>query len=193
MYSEFWFKKLLPNNLNQNLFKYRLSNNIMANPRPSILLVDPEYAPMLGHAIRAAHLLGVENFYLSDANNLYTGDQQSTLEKFSAGAVNEQEIISVGNPLRFLRANPEQSRRIAATLADNALNLYDFAFNSDRPDLLVFGPERAGLPRDIVQACDLGVMIPQNPSHAQCHTLASAVSIFLSEAARQAHIRGKAD
>jgi tRNA (cytidine/uridine-2'-O-)-methyltransferase len=61
-------------------------------------------------------------------------------------------------------------------------SLYDFDFRPD--DILMFGKESAGVPRDVVAACGAKVRIPLR-AQVRSFNLATSAAIALGEALRQ--------
>lgn len=59
---------------------------------------------------------------------------------------------------------------------------YDFAFRPD--DVLLFGQESAGVPREVADACDVRLRIPMRPE-VRSLNLAISAAIALGEALRQ--------
>lgn len=150
----------------------------------SLLLVSPRYISVLGRVIRASAISGViDRIYIDDCREVLHDDYRDQIQRFSAGCIDFQEIVPVEDSLEFLDLNDGNYRRIATVVNPKAQNLFDFQYEGK--DLLVLGDERRGLDEDIVAACDVGVTIPQAINSGKCHTLCSAVSMFIYEKMKQ--------
>ncbi|MEO0339064.1 MAG: TrmH family RNA methyltransferase, partial [Bacteroidota bacterium] len=125
---------------------------------------------------------GYTTIYIYDKNGLLDppnnkvsrGDMEHLARVWTAGAIEYIEVVKVPNGLEFIR---EHSGRSLATVIDhNAINLHAFKFKED--DLLVMGPEKAGLAPEVVRLCDSHLFLP-NKGHTDCLNVSVSLGVFL--------------
>ena len=73
-------------------------------------------------------------------------------------------------------------RRLVLFTTKSRQSAYDFGFNAD--DVLLFGKESAGVPREIADACHARLCIPMQPQ-VRSMNLATSAALALGEALRQ--------
>ncbi len=152
----------------------------------NVLLYAPEYRPNLSSMIRSAEFYGLDKVYIYDGNNLMLppthskkarADMAHMAKVWTAGAIDHIEIIKVEDVVVFLKEYA--GRKIATLVNENAVHLQDFKFQND--DLLIFGPEKEGLPPIILPLVENAVFIP-NKGHTPCLNVAVTFGIVLHQA-----------
>lgn len=131
----------------------------------NVLLVAPEYRPNLSSMIRSAEFYGLERVYVYDANQLMLppthskkarADMAHMAKVWTAGAINHIQIEKIDDLSLFLTTY--EGRKIATLVDKTAQTLNNFSFESN--DLLLFGSEKVGLPKDILPLIDHSIYIP---------------------------------
>lgn len=147
-----------------------------------VLLYSPQYRPNMSSMIRTAEFYGLKQIYIYDANGLLTvpdskkgrANMQHMARVWTAGAIHHIDIIKVEDPSDFIA---KYSGRVVGTvLSDEAVNISEATVLAD--DLLIFGPEREGLPETIAAQMDMGVCIP-NIGHTDCLNVAVSFGIVV--------------
>ena len=152
-----------------------------------ILLYAPEYRPNLSNMIRSAEFFGYKEIFIYDKNALLDppnnkvsrGDMEHLARVWTAGAIEFMEIKKVEHIDSFLSDHP--GRKIATIIDPKAKHLVDFQF--EKEDLLILGPEKEGLPEDVVQTADQCVFIP-GKGNTDCLNVSVSLGIFLYHAAK---------
>ena len=150
-----------------------------------LLLFAPEYRPNLSSMIRSAEFYGFKRIYIYDKNDLIKpptnkkgrANMAHMAKVWTAGAIDHIEIIRVEDPLEFL--TNYEGRKIGTIVNEAAQHLNDFKFEAN--DLLIFGSERDGLPKDTIEILDEGVYIPQ-VGHTNCLNVAVTFGIVVHQA-----------
>lgn len=150
----------------------------------NVLFFAPEYRPNLSNMIRTAEFFGLKKVYLYDQNNLLApphnkvskSEMEHMARVWTAGAIDFIEIISLEDPISFLK---EYKGRTIATMIDSkAVLLETFSFQND--DLLIMGSEKYGLPQEISVLCNHKLYIAQK-GHTNCLNVSTAFGIFLNK------------
>ncbi len=133
---------------------------------------------------RTLEVLGHPECYVFDPHRLvrdhYGKARSREMRVVSAGSFNKVTWKRIEEPERFLA---EYNGRLVATVADpRAAELTGFRFFSS--DLLLFGPESAGLPPKVLSVATASVTIPRR-GQTQSLNVAVALGIVLFEAQRQ--------
>jgi len=147
-----------------------------------LLLYAPEYRPNMSSMIRTAEFYGLQEVFIYDKNGLLatpkTKKERANMQHmgrvWTAGAVDHITITLVDDPRQFVNAHPK--RVVGTVLSESAIPLRAATPNAD--DLLILGPEKAGLPDDILSSIDLGVTIPHR-GHTNCLNVAVTCGIVL--------------
>lgn len=154
----------------------------------NVLLVAPEYRPNLSSMIRSAEFYGLKTVYLYDANQLLLppthskkarADMAHLAKVWTAGAIDHISIQKIDDLAAFL--TQYQGRKVATLIDEQAQHLNDFAFEQE--DLLIFGPEKEGLPTDVLPLVDERIYIPAI-GHTPCLNVAVTFGIVLHQALR---------
>lgn len=152
----------------------------------NVLLHSPQYRPNLSSMIRSAEFYGLKKVYIYDANNLLLPPTQSKKARaemahmarvWTAGAIEFVDIIKIDDVATFFAEY--NGRKIATLVDENAHHLTDFEFQQN--DLLIFGSEKEGLPKELKPLLDQAVYIPaigQTP----CLNVAVTFGIVLNQA-----------
>jgi tRNA (cytidine/uridine-2'-O-)-methyltransferase len=150
----------------------------------NIALYQPEIPPNTGNIIRLAantgcilHLIHPLAFNLSDQQVRRAG-----LDYRDLAQVREHASYS-----DFLKAVAGQRLLACTTKAQNGYS--DFKFSQE--DILLFGPETSGLPRDILESlpAEQLLRIPMLPESRSLN-LSNAVAVIVYEAWRQLRFIG---
>lgn len=149
-----------------------------------VLVHAPEDFGNLCVLTRTLECLGIERCNVFDPKGLvrprYGKSYRRRQRSLSAGAFERVTLVPVEDSLAFIQTYP--GRTVATSPASSATPLTAFQFRPD--DLLVLGPEGAGLPEDILSACSVCVTIPQHGATVSLN-LVVAAGILLFEAQRQ--------
>lgn len=157
-------------------------------PRCNALLYAPQYRPNMSSMIRSAEFFGLQKLYIYDANGLLDppnnktsrADMNHLARVWTAGAIEHIAIEKVTDIDAFLAAYP--GRKVATLLDPSAQHLSAFAFQPD--DLILFGPEREGLPPATLAHLDARVYLPAS-GHTPCLNVAVTFGIVLHAAVQQ--------
>jgi tRNA (cytidine/uridine-2'-O-)-methyltransferase len=148
----------------------------------AIVLVHPEIPPNTGNVIRLAANSGAE-LHLVEPLGFRLEDKEL---KRAGLDYHEYARVVTHRAWAACRAalDPRNARRWFALTTSAERSLYDCAFGSD--DVLVFGCETSGLPREILAefAPDARLRIPMRPG-VRSINLSNAVAIAVFEAWRQ--------
>lgn len=146
------------------------------------------YAPQDFHnlclLVRTLEAFGYRRCFVFDPHRLvrerYGKVRARESRRVSAGAFEKMSWLRVERPDELFS---EQAGRVVVTVADpGAAPLSGHRFESD--DLLVFGSESAGLPRDVIARGDVALTIPL-VGETRSLNLAVSVGIVLFEVQRQ--------
>lgn len=150
-----------------------------------VFLYAPEQFENLCVTARTLEVLGFARCYVFDPHKLvrerYGKSYGQRLRTVSAGAFEKIDWQRVADPSAFLAER--KGRRVATVPSQSATSLFEFRFRES--DLLLLGPERAGLPPEILAACDAQITIPQR-GVTESLNVAVASGIVLAEWQRQA-------
>lgn len=153
-----------------------------------ILLYAPEYRPNLSNMIRSAEFFGLKEVLIYDKNGLLDppnnkvsrADMNHMARVWTAGAIEHINILKLPNIQDFLRKYT--GRKIATVVNADAHHLPDFSFQPN--DLIIMGPEKAGLPKEILQLSDEVIYIPGS-GQTDCLNVSVSLGIFLYAASIQ--------
>ncbi len=153
-----------------------------------ILLFAPEYRPNLSNMIRSAEFYGFQRLYILDKNGLLDppgnkvsrADMNHLARVWTAGAIEFIEILKVENLTSFLEQYP--GRKLGTYVDPKARDLSGFQFHKN--DLLIMGPEKEGLPNQILDSCDEKLFIP-GYGQTECLNVSVSLGIFLYAASTQ--------
>ncbi|MCI4667575.1 MAG: TrmH family RNA methyltransferase [Bacteroidia bacterium] len=135
--------------------------------------------------IRTAEFYGLKKVYVYDSFKLLK-TPESKKERanmahmarvWTAGAIEHIEIEIVEDDLQWLA--DWQGRKIATLVDPSAQVLREFSFHDG--DLLIFGNERDGLPKELADGLDHALYIPQK-GITDCINVAVSFGIFLERA-----------
>lgn len=157
-----------------------------------LVVVNPVYVENLGMFLRESQLSGVRNVFIQDKFNLLDEENKQRLIQWSSRVSYHNPPKKIEDVLQFLDENNGNYRRVATVVDPEAEELFDFQYGPN--DLLVFGDERSGLARELIEICDKKVYIPQfqpdlKKQKIQCRTLVSAQSMFLYQYMLQKRIK----
>lgn len=149
-----------------------------------VLLYAPQYRPNMSSMIRTAEFYGLDRIYIYDENQLLKppvtkkdrANMQHMGRVWTAGAVDHIEIVLVENPIDFIASH--KGRKVGTLLSSDSQPL-----NTTSPydsDLLIMGPEKTGLPNQIVALIDEAVCIPHK-GHTDCLNVAVSFGIFMNK------------
>lgn len=151
-----------------------------------LLMVAPEYRPNLSSMVRTAEFYGFKRIYLHDANQLMLppthskkarADMAHMAKVWTAGAIDHIEIIKIEDLAEFLQSY--DGRKVATLVDEQASHLNAFGFESN--DLLIFGSEKEGLPKELLPLIDEQIYIPAL-GHTPCLNVAVTFGIVVHQA-----------
>ncbi len=153
-----------------------------------ILLFAPEYRPNLSNMIRTAEFYGFKKIYIYDKNGLMNppsnkvsrANMNHMARVWTAGAIEHIEIKVVDDVGSFITEH--QGRSIATLVSTDACSIYHFEFK--RNDLIIMGPEKEGLPDDLINISSDQLLIP-NRGKTDCLNVSVSLGIVINEAIRQ--------
>ena len=154
----------------------------------NILLYAPEYRPNLSNMIRTAEFYGFDKIYIFDTNGLLDppsnkvsrADMNHMARVWTAGAIEYIKIEKVKSLESFLV--DYKGRKVATVVDANATDLNEFAFS--KGDLIIIGPEKEGLPNEVLTHVDHQVYIIAR-GHTDCLNASVAMGIIVDEAIKQ--------
>ncbi|MEE9372210.1 MAG: TrmH family RNA methyltransferase [Saprospiraceae bacterium] len=157
-----------------------------------ILLYAPEYRPNLSNMIRTAEFYGFKKIYIYDKNGLMNppsnkvtrAEMNHMARVWTAGAIEHIDIVVVSDPLKFIREH--KGKTIATVVTKKAESIHDFSFESE--DILIMGPEKEGLPEDIIQISSNKLIIP-HIGITDCLNVSVTLGVVINEAMRQLGFR----
>ena len=145
-----------------------------------VVLVNPEIPPNTGNIARTCaasktelHLVAPLGFEISDRYLKRAG-----LDYWPLVDLHYHQNIEA-----FLQAHQQQGGRLIGFSVRGSKNYLDCKYQED--DWLLFGKETAGLPADLLSACDLKVHIAIAEPKVRSLNLSVSVAIGLFEAIRQ--------
>lgn len=148
----------------------------------NVLLYGPEYRPNLSNMIRSVEFFGFNQIFIYDINGLLDppnnkvsrANMNHLARVWTAGAIEHIQIHKIENIDLFLS---EYAGRIIGTLVNpESTHLANFQFEAN--DLLIMGPEKAGLPDDMINQCDQHLFIPGH-GQTDCLNVSVSLGIFL--------------
>lgn len=142
-----------------------------------IALFEPEIAGNVGAVLRLGACLGVAVDLIEPMG--FAWDDK----RVRRTAMDYIDEVAVARHAGFeaFRGTIRNARLVLfTTRADSSP--YDFAFHSD--DILMFGKESGGVPRDVAAACSAAVRLPIR-REVRSFNLATAAALGLGEALRQ--------
>ena len=147
---------------------------------PRIVLVNPEIPPNTGNIARTCaatqtplHLVGPLGFEISDRRLKRAG-----LDYWPHVDLHYHDSFEA-----FRKHHEKEGGRWLGFSTRGKSSYVDFCFADE--DWLVFGRETAGLPQDILDACDHTLYIPMTQTHVRSLNLSVSVAVGLFEAQRQ--------
>jgi len=150
-----------------------------------VFLYAPEQFENLCVTARTLEVFGCSRCYVFDPNRLvrerYGKSYGQRLRTVSSGAFEKIEWRRVPEPSTFLAEF--QGRAVATVPRKDASSLFSFRFRES--DLIVLGPERAGLPESVIAACAAQITIPQR-GVTESLNVSVAAGIVIAEWHRQA-------
>lgn len=154
----------------------------------NLLLFAPEYRPNMSSMIRSAEFYGLDKVYIYDKNNLLKpptnkkgkSDMEHLARVWTAGAVDHISIEIIDDPVSFISSY--EGRAVGTLISPEAVKIQDALCTSS--DLLIMGPEKEGLPEEIVNLLSQGVWIPHK-GNTDCLNVAVSCGIFLQHWATQ--------
>lgn len=147
---------------------------------PRVVLVHPQIPPNTGNIARTCaatatelHLVGPIGFDLSDRY----------LKRAGLDYWPHVNLCYHDSLTTFHTFYRQQSGRLIGFSTSGRSSYIEFQFQPD--DWLLFGSETAGLPTEVLTACDATVHIPIDRTHVRSLNLSVSVAIGLFEALRQ--------
>lgn len=147
---------------------------------PQVVLVQPQIPPNTGNVARTCaatgtplHLVGPLGFEISDRYLKRAG-----LDYWPYVDLHYHETWSA-----FCHFHQQQTGRWVGFSTSGTSSYIEFQYRQD--DWLLFGCETAGLPAEVMQACDATVYIPMSQPQVRSLNLSVSAAIGLFEAYRQ--------
>jgi tRNA (cytidine/uridine-2'-O-)-methyltransferase len=147
---------------------------------PQVVLVHPQIPPNTGNVARTCaatgtplHLVGPLGFEISDRYLKRAG-----LDYWPYVDLHYHDSWSA-----FYQFHQQQTGRWIGFSTSGKYSYVQFQYRED--DWLLFGCETAGLPPEVLQACDATVYIPMSQSGVRSLNLSVSAAIGLFEARRQ--------
>lgn len=145
-----------------------------------LLLVDSIQDPHnLGAIFRSAECAGADGVILTIHNSAPVND---TVEKTSAGAVNNLKLCKVPNLVNVMNILKEEGYWIYGSSLDTDKNYTDEKYPAHTA--LVVGNEEKGIRRLVADNCDILIKIPM-PGKTQSLNVSVATGVMLFEILRQ--------
>lgn len=147
---------------------------------PQVVLVQPQIPPNTGNIARTCaatttslHLVGPLGFEITDRYLKRAGlDYWPYVDLHYHDSIDQFQTYREQQPGRWLGFSTTGQH-----------NYIQFEYRPD--DWLLFGCETAGLPSEVLQACDATLYIPMHQTHVRSLNLSVSVAIGLFEARRQ--------
>lgn len=143
-----------------------------------IALYQPEIAGNVGAVLRLGACLGAAVELIEPLGFVWDD------RRVRRAAMDYIDHVAVTRHAGFeaFRATLEAKSRLVLFTTRAVQSPYGFAFRPD--DVLLFGQESAGVPRDVAEACDARLRIPMRPE-VRSMNLAISAALALGEALRQ--------
>lgn len=142
-----------------------------------IALFEPEIAGNVGAVLRLGACLGMAVDLIEPMGFAW---DDKRVRRAAMDYIDHVEIVRHGSFDAFRAAIGPARLVLFTTRATQSL--YDFAFSAD--DVLLFGKESAGVPPEVVEACDARLRIPMRVQ-VRSMNLASSAALVMGEALRQ--------
>ena len=142
-----------------------------------IALFEPEIAGNVGAVLRLGACLGAAVDLIEPMG--FAWDDRR-VRRAAMDYIDHVEIARHASFAAF-RATIGSARLVLFTTKGDR-SVYEFDYAAD--DVLLFGKESAGVPADVVQACDARLRLPIRPQ-VRSMNLATSAAIALGEALRQ--------
>ena len=147
----------------------------------SVIMLDGvEDSHNLGAIIRSAVCAGVKGIILPSRRGVLVN---STVEKTSAGAVNNISIIKVNSLVNAIQKLKENNYWVIASDHHANDNYYDINY-TDMNFVLIMGAEHSGISRSLLKLSDFRVKIPMLTNFNSLN-VSNAAAIILFESVRQ--------
>jgi tRNA (cytidine/uridine-2'-O-)-methyltransferase len=147
---------------------------------PKVVLVEPQIPPNTGNIARTCaatgtelHLVGPLGFEISDRY----------LKRAGLDYWPHVKLHYHANIKEFLTMHRLKGGRLLGYTTSGTCNYLQCQYQED--DWLLFGSETEGLPRELLDSCDVTVYIPIERSKVRSLNLSVSVAISLFEARRQ--------
>ena len=123
---------------------------------PIVIIDSLEDVGNVGAIVRSAAAFGIKNIFLEKKKDI--SGFISRIFKSSAGQVNRQNIVFIGNTNETLRKLKDIGYWSVALDMDGETKLSEMTF--DMPTVFVVGKEGEGVPPKTMEICDFRVKIP---------------------------------
>lgn len=154
----------------------------------TLFLHAPQYRPNLSSMVRSAEFFGFDRIYVFDAfdllapptNKKQRADMNHLARVWTAGAVEHIEVVRVEEVNSIFEECRQQGGRLVGTVVDErAHSLDSFQFMQD--DLIIFGNERDGLPKELLDVLDASIYISSR-GYTDCLNVAVTFGIVVHAA-----------
>jgi tRNA (cytidine/uridine-2'-O-)-methyltransferase len=147
-----------------------------------IALYQPDIAQNVGTIFRMSACLGIP-IEIIDPCGFPFDDRKfrrASMDYFDA--VTYQRHLSWEHFKSWQQELKPKGSRLVLLSSHATESFYDFSFNPE--DVLLFGRESAGVPKEVAESCDCRVTIPMQPGMRSLN-LAISASMVTAEALRQ--------
>lgn len=158
---------------------YKLEDIVTKSNPLVVFCVEVQDPGNLGTIIRTADAVGVSGVILSRGTvDLYN----QKVIRSTMGSLFHLPIVAVDDAIETI--NYLKKRKVNVVAADLSSEKDFFAIEYKKPSLILVGNEGAGLPEEIIRACDEVVKIPM-PGKAESLNVAVSTAVILYEVLRQ--------
>jgi TrmH family RNA methyltransferase len=145
-----------------------------------VVLYEPQDPGNVGTIARTSDSAGATALVVFGSRGVDVFDPRAI--RASMGSLFSLPVIEAGNSPNILTSIQKQGIKLVATSDKGDSNIWDIPLRL--PTAIIMGNERAGLPAEILSACDYIARIPLI-GKADSLNVASAAAIFIFEAVRQ--------
>lgn len=142
-----------------------------------IALFEPEIAGNVGAVLRLGACMGV-GIDLIEPMGFEWDDKR--VRRTAMDYIDHVEVVRHAGWQAF--HDTVAGQRLLLFTTKGSGSVYDFAFRAD--DILLFGKESAGVPVEVLEACDIRLRLPMR-AEVRSMNLAMSAGIALGEALRQ--------
>ncbi|PID83722.1 hypothetical protein CSB09_04620 [Candidatus Gracilibacteria bacterium] len=155
----------------------------------NIYLHNPKDFSNICTISRTLEFFGIHKCYIYDTNNLirekYGKSYSRKLRTQSAGAFEKIRFEKIEDYQKFLENY--SGRKVATVLDKNSGDLQDFSHKED--DIILFGNETFGLPKEVIESADEKIFIQGNGLTQSLNLSNSLAIIVYSIISKNSHLK----